>query len=151
VAAILEIDAECNRLNSELLVLDDAKTELARQQQAEAEAARQKEQAARQAEGRKIASEADSLAHQVDQEMVILRGLFERRASVLRQLEHCGLYQVPYLQRLVGKYTAAAAARAAGLDKHLTIEHVLPPHVQPLATNKLGPTNVARFKPRAAS
>jgi hypothetical protein len=154
LAAILEVDAECNRLNSELLVLDDAKAELARSQEAAAAEAAKADQRRREQEARQLIGELQGTNHQADVQMIQLRQVLDHRHQLLRQLIATKTLSEPYLQRLQGKFVVTSALRAAGLDKHASIEFVPVGHIAPLVD--AGPTRplaapIVRFKPKQAN
>jgi hypothetical protein len=158
LAAIMEVDAECNRLNSEQLVLDDAKAELEQQQCAEAEAEAQRQRDQRQGEAKQLVGEIMAVNQVIDQQLIVARQQLQRRADLLRQLNATRILAESYVQRLAQKYPVTAAARAAGLDKFVSLEYVAPPHIQPLVESNRGLTangmapepkgKITRLRPR---
>jgi chromosome segregation ATPase len=150
---IMKLDAEATNLRRELSLLSDAAAEIRHQQVQAAEAAAKQQREQREAEGRKLAVEVQSVNHQLDTTLIQLRQMFQRRAELIGALNNCKTMNAAYLSRLQSKFGSTAACRAAGLDKFLSLEHVPPEHVVPLVdSNKslvpaaTAPPNSKRFR-----
>jgi hypothetical protein len=136
--AAMASDAEAVRVQSELTLLEDARSELEQQQRAEAEAAAQRQRDQRQAEAKQLVGEIMSLNQVIDQQFLVVRQQLQHRSDLLRQLNATRILSEPFIQRLMGKYPVTAAARAAGLDRFTSLEYVAPPHIQPLVESNRG-------------
>jgi hypothetical protein len=156
--AAMASDAEAVRVQSELTLLEDARSELEQQQRAEAEAEAQRQRDQRQAEAKQLVGEIMSVNHQIDQQLIIVRQQLQLRADLLRSLNATRVLSESFVQRLAQKYPVTAACRAAGLDKFVALEYVAPPHIQPLmesnrglGANGMTPTpqpKITRLRPR---
>jgi hypothetical protein len=126
-------EAEAVHLQSELRLIDDARGEIEAKQKAEQEAKIKEEQAAREAQAKELTIDVMAVTNQCDQQLMVLRQIFEKRHELLVKLERTKTKPHGYMQRLIGsKYAATGAARAAGLDKFLDLTHIEPMHTVPL-------------------
>jgi seryl-tRNA synthetase len=154
--SLMAADAECNRIQAELTMLDDAKGELELKAQKEAQAATAKMRELNAAEAKKLAADIAALNDQTDQAMIQLRQILDQRLALLVQLDRLKIITVP--QRYMGKFNITAAAHACGLGKYLSLEHLpinhhaqlaesarlaLPPSAEPPK-----PGILARFRPK---
>jgi hypothetical protein len=86
---IMKLDAEATNLRRELSLLSDAAAEIRHQQVQAAEAAAKQEREQREAEGRKLAVEVQSVNHQIDTTLIQVRQMFQRRAELIGALNNC--------------------------------------------------------------
>jgi hypothetical protein len=76
------------------------------------------------ADARKLADGIVTLNGEIDQHLVQLRQLFERRASLLHQLGATGVANPITINKLEGKSGPTRACCAAGLHKYIAVEKV---------------------------
>jgi hypothetical protein len=130
-----EVDWELDALRKEQQTVASAiETAQALEKQheldAEAELQRAREGAAYQA-ARAIAS----LNLELDQELVRLRGAFERRAILLKALGETGAVDAALVMRLHHKSLATSAAQLVGLSRFLNLEMTPTASQRPLASS----------------
>jgi hypothetical protein len=133
--SIGDIDFETDALKREAATVSDAieigeALEHQRLLDAEAEARREREIAAY-----KAARAVASLNLELDQELVRLREMFERRAALLKALGNSGTVDLGLITRLSHKSGATASAQLAGLSKYLALEMTPTSAMRPLATS----------------
>jgi ABC-type transporter Mla subunit MlaD len=136
--AIEALDQKADALNRERKTLLDATEQadrLLREQEAEA-AKQDRERRERQA--RVSADAVLEVSAQIDAAMVALRALFERRSALLRELADTKIVAANYLLRLHQKFGPTCAARKAGLERYVSIEHVPVPNIATLSDSTRG-------------
>jgi hypothetical protein len=138
IRKVMELDAETVRKQQELTLLGDAQAEIETKQRAEAEAKGKEEQQRREQEAKELTIDVMAVCNQVDQQLIVLRQLFQRRLELMVALQRTRTKPDGFMQRLIGsKYAATGAARAAGLEKFLDLAHIEPRHPLPLVeTNR---------------
>jgi hypothetical protein len=131
---IQDVDFELASLRSEAETLGAAaETALAleRQQQLEEQ---QKQERARQLEAYNTARAVITLNEELDLRLTQLRQAFERRASLLGELNSMNLLDVVLLSRMASKAPATRAACAANLHRFLSLETCAPGSMVPLSS-----------------
>jgi hypothetical protein len=153
---LLVLDGESANANRELALIADATNELEAKQKAEREAKEQEARAKVEAQAKELTIDVMAVTNQVDQQLMVLRQIFEKRHELLLKLERTKTKPNGYMQRLIGsKYAATGAARSAGLDKFLDLTHIEPMHTVPLVESNKGlsvvptPTAPKRMPPAA--
>jgi hypothetical protein len=136
--AIEKIDTEAAALRRERDTASDAIEHLERLQREQLAENERKDRARREAEGRKLADAVLAISGEIDGSMVALRTLFEQRAVVLRQLGDTRTVSSNYLLRLHQKFLPSAAARKAGLERYLALEHIPVPNISTLVDSTSG-------------
>jgi hypothetical protein len=131
---ISDIDIEFDSLKREettVLSALECGEALAKQQAIDAagEQQRQRDEQAYKASRAVIALNAE-----IDEELVRLRQLFERRAHLLSELAACGERERALAVRLTNKAGPTAAAQMAGLSRFLNLEMTPTAAVRPLTT-----------------
>jgi chromosome segregation ATPase len=159
IRKLAELESELVPLQRDLERIADAQHETENRQRLELEAKAKAEQQAREKAGAELAIDVMAVTNQVDQQLIVLRQIFEKRHELLVALERTKTKPHGYMQRLLGsKYAATGAARAAGLDKFLDLTHIEPRHTVPLVESNKGlsvvptptaPAPAKRFVPPA--
>ena len=136
--AIQDIDCEADDLRHERETLTAA-IEQARQLQHDQEAEiSRKDRESRLGEARKIADSVLTLNMEIDSAMKTMRQMFERRANLVRQLGGIGVIDPSLILRMLQRLGPTCAARKAELNRYISIEHVPPHQLRPLAESAAG-------------
>ena len=131
---IESIDAEASKLLAQQATLTDAVRLAEEQDRARVAGRGAADRQKHLAEAAKIASAALKVSAEIDGQLVALTRAFERRAKLLAELSRTGCLLGPHVsQRYLSKTAGSAAARAAGLDRFINIEHVAPAHQRTLS------------------
>jgi hypothetical protein len=131
---ITALDAEAASLHKEEQTLASAietAQALERRAQQEAEARERRE---REVEAHRIAQAVIALNCELDQAMLALRQLWERRQALLAELGNSNVADLGFVMRLSHKSGANAAAAYAGLTKYFAMEMTPNSAVRPLST-----------------
>jgi hypothetical protein len=136
--AIEKIDTEAAALRRERDTASDAIEHLERLEREQLAENERRERERREAEARKLADAVLAISTEIDGAMVALRTLFEQRAVVLRQLGDTRTVSSNYLLRLHQKFLPSAAARKAGLERYLALEHIPVPNISTLVDSTSG-------------
>jgi hypothetical protein len=134
-SAIHDLDQETDALKKEAMTISSA-LEMAeqreREEQQEVEAKLRRE---REVEAYNHARGVVALNHELDQALIALRQLFERRAVVLKGLGDTGVVDLNLIMRLNHRSGASASAILAGLNRFLNLEHINTSALHPLASS----------------
>jgi DNA repair exonuclease SbcCD ATPase subunit len=123
---VARCDASIDALLKEKQTLNSAQSRLAEIAAAELSEAEKEKRREREAEARDAASALMALNEQLDQHLVALREMFERRASLLSALDRTETISHALISKLQGKAPATAACCRLGLHKFISMETVSP-------------------------
>jgi hypothetical protein len=119
-----QIEQRLNQLRREKALTIAAQGHVTREQMTERDKEAEQARQALQAEAKKISSGVITLNDEIDQALVQLRGLFERRFALLSQLASTGVVDLAFIVKLQGKSGPTRALCAAGLAKYVSVEKV---------------------------
>jgi hypothetical protein len=119
-----QIEQGLNQLRREKALTIAAQGHVTREQLTERDKEADKARQALQAEAKEISSGVITLNEEIDQALVQLRGMFERRFALLGQLSATGVVDQQFVVKLQGKSGPTRACCAAGLHRFISIEKV---------------------------
>jgi hypothetical protein len=134
VKAAAQIDDTIATADRELALVGDAVEQLKKleaEHQVETEAKYRKQ---READAEDAKAAIYAIDQEIDQTLVLLQGMFERRKSKARSLAATGVVDSYLTLRLQNRFGGTSAAICAGLRDYLSLEIVPVQNVAPLAT-----------------
>jgi hypothetical protein len=118
------LEAKLANLRREKTLALAAQSHTTARQLAEKEQQAEQDRRAMQAKAKEISSGVITLNDEIDQALIQLGQLFERRASLLHQLGATGVANPITINKLEGKFGPTRACCAAGLHRFISLEKV---------------------------
>jgi hypothetical protein len=129
-----QIEQRLNQLRREKALTIAAQGHVTREQLTERDKEAEQARKALMAKSREISAGVITLNEEIDQALVQLRGMFERRFALLSELASTGVVDQAFVVKLQGKSGPTRAMCAAGLAKFVSVEKVATQSFVPLAS-----------------
>jgi hypothetical protein len=133
IKSIADLDAENDSLKKEAMTISSALEMAEQREREEQQEAEARERHAREVDAYRAARAVITLQHEIDEALLQLRQIFERRAIALNALGN--VVDHGLVTRLSNKSNATSAAQLAGLSKYLNLEMTPAGALRPLASS----------------